>query len=134
MTAPIIANWLGGVWALDVDGLVYAPGAKLTIESGDDYSPAEFRAFQFVNTNGTWIDLTGAAATLYVYFSGRQVIAVGGTVLKAVGPDQKVSFSLAKSDTVKLKTGFNPNYNYSVKVSLPNGDVVTLTEGKVTVS
>lgn len=113
------------------------PNSDITIYAGDDYDNDELRSLEWTTDDAAiWPDLTGASiafiATKRTDRSGDASLSKAGSVVVATGANKKVRVELSASDTDSLVRGENV-YAYALRATLPNGHVITLQTGNVTV-
>jgi hypothetical protein len=98
----------------------------ITIVQGDDYDNDDGRAIDFVNEDGDWPDLTGATVS---FIADNAVASTGAdfsasmSVVTPTGENQTVRLELTDTQTGTLDLD---KFDYSVKATLSNNNVVTL--------
>lgn len=139
LTAPI-------VWAYSSRTLTTYPGGPVIVAgpfdefatpeivAGDDYAAADGRALEWVKTDGTWPNLTGATVTLLAHQQrGSASFSATGSIVVPTGAGQKVRVPILAASTAQ-KDGL---YNYQLlatlagsgrKVTLALGDLIVLAE------
>lgn len=116
---------------------VISPGINngiLSIVIGDSYKQVDGRAI-IATGGGLWPDLTGGSVNLYIYDPSNeniQVLVAAGVISVPNGSSQAVYIELSASQTVDLPQG--DEFNYGIRATLANGDIVSLALGYGTCS
>lgn len=100
--------------------------SEITIRQGDDYLEVDDRALSFINPQGTWPSLAGASCILEFIVNDVNVECEAGTVVTAVGLNQRVDVDVPSSISSQL------NYSvgrFELTATLSGGSVVTLRTG-----
>ena len=101
--------------------------ADLSIYQGDDYG-AEVSV---LNADGSAADLTGATAKAQIRVDTADKAPAVVAEMTASIAGSKVTLSLLKAETAKLT---RPNYVWDLQLAMPSGGVITVLNGRVTVT
>jgi hypothetical protein len=116
---------------------IISPGVDnglINIVIGDSYKNVDGRAITATG-GGLWPDLTGGSVSLYVYDPSNdntQVLVATGVISVPNGSGQTVYIELSASQTINLPQG--DDFNYGIRATLSNGDIVSLAVGYGTCS
>lgn len=100
--------------------------STVQLRQGDSYLAANNRQLSFTNPQGTWPNLTGADCVLEFIINGLKIECDLGTVITAVGLNQRVDFDVPSAITSQL------NYSvgrFELTAILPGDAVATLRVG-----
>lgn len=100
--------------------------STITLRQGDDYLEADSRQLQFLNTQGTWPNLTDAVCVLELVINSEKYTLDPGTVVVAVGVNQRVDIEVPRSITSQLNYSLG---RFELTATLSTGSMVTLRVG-----
>jgi hypothetical protein len=135
--STIVQTVLSTLIAGDVNVNVLSPGITnglISLVIGDSYKNVDGRAITATG-GGLWPDLTGGSVSLYIYDPSNdnvQILVAAGVISVPSGSSQAVYIELSAAQTLALPQG--DDFNYGIRATLANGDIVSLAVGYGTCS